>query len=107
MSDLLEQIGNKLKAIRLEQNRTVDEVAQNSGLSNTYLWQMERGEVNFSIKKLESVCQALNIEVEDLFQKQEKNSSKNEELIKKIIILCRDKTERDLKAIIAFLKALD
>jgi XRE family transcriptional regulator, aerobic/anaerobic benzoate catabolism transcriptional regulator len=57
--DLLEALGRRTRALRLERGWTLREVAERSGLSQRFLVQLESGEGNISVKRLGEVAKAL------------------------------------------------
>lgn len=57
----LTDLGNQLRKAREKANLTQLEVAEASDVSTNYYAQMERGEVNPSVEKLQKVKQALKI----------------------------------------------
>lgn len=114
-NDTLSYIGKQLTMIRNKQNLSLQELADKSNLTKTYLWQMEKGDVNFSIKKLLSICDALSIDVSDLLPSSDKmdstakkiNSCNNKELILEIIDYCVEiDNERDLELVKVLLKEM-
>ena len=62
----LKQLGNKIKATRLERSLTQAAVADKSDTSPNYYAQIERGEVNPSYTLLRSIAKALKVKLSDL-----------------------------------------
>ncbi len=60
------QLGQRLRLIRKENQLTLKELSQLSGLSVPYLSDMERGVVNPSVDTLQKVATAYNISVKDM-----------------------------------------
>ncbi|MGU3432930.1 helix-turn-helix domain-containing protein [Actinomycetes bacterium M1A6_2h] len=60
-------IGVKLKAARVAQRRTLDDVALECGVTKGYLSKLERDRINASVATLIKVCGALDIAVGSLF----------------------------------------
>ena len=60
------QLGQRLRLIRKENQLTLKELSQLSGLSVPYLSDMERGVVNPSVDTLQKVAGAYNISVKDM-----------------------------------------
>lgn len=58
--EILTALGRRARALRLEQGRTLREVAERSGLSPRYLVQLEAGRGNISVKRLADVARALD-----------------------------------------------
>jgi transcriptional regulator with XRE-family HTH domain len=61
------ELGERLKAIRLLRRRTLREVADAAGVSESFVSQLERGRSNASVATLQRLATALGIEVSDLF----------------------------------------
>jgi transcriptional regulator with XRE-family HTH domain len=60
-------LGERLRAIRLLRRRTLKEVANAAGVSESFLSQLERGRSSASVASLQRLAGALGIEVSDLF----------------------------------------
>jgi transcriptional regulator with XRE-family HTH domain len=60
-------LGERLRAIRLLRRRTLKHVAEASGVSESFLSQLERGRTGASVATLQRLAAALGIEVSDLF----------------------------------------
>lgn len=60
-------VGLKIKHIRQSLNLSQEEFAWRIGIHRTYLGQIERAEKSMSIKNIEKICKALNIEPKELF----------------------------------------
>ena len=63
---LREAVGEALRRRRLDQGRTLREVAEAAGVSLTYLSEVERGRKEASSEVLEAVCSALDLVLADL-----------------------------------------
>lgn len=67
---LLRQVyGEVLRSERLDQDRSLDEVARTVGMSKQYLSEIERGRKDPSSEILGSVCTALGMPVEQLLER--------------------------------------
>jgi XRE family aerobic/anaerobic benzoate catabolism transcriptional regulator len=64
----LQDLGERLRARRLEQGLTQAELAQKTGLSPRFLVQLEKGEGNISVARLAEVCEVLGVSLEVLFR---------------------------------------
>jgi len=64
---LREAVGEALRRRRLDQGRTLREVAEAAGVSLTYLSEVERGRKEASSEVLEAVCTALHLALAELF----------------------------------------
>lgn len=56
-------LGAVLRAYRFESGRTLRDIAQKAQLSSGYLSELERGHKEMSSEVLESLCDALNVDV--------------------------------------------
>ncbi len=63
---LLSALGRALKTRRKERNLTLSELAERSGLSPRFIAQVESGQGNISVTRLENVAQALGTTASDL-----------------------------------------
>lgn len=60
-------VGERLRAIRLLRRRTLKDVADAAGVSESFLSQLERGRTSASVASLQRLAGALGIEVSDIF----------------------------------------
>lgn len=60
--------GQRIRQIRVEKNMSQEEFAWMVGLHRTYLGQVERAEKNITLKNIEKICKALNIDPRELFK---------------------------------------
>ena len=72
----MEQIGKKLKEIRLSKPMTLKQLAAKAGCTDAYLSQLERGLINPSIMTLKKVASALQVNIVDFFL--ESNQKEND-----------------------------
>jgi transcriptional regulator with XRE-family HTH domain len=61
-------VGERLRALRRLRHCTLKTVAERSGLSESFLSQVERGRANASIASLRRISDALGVSVADLFE---------------------------------------
>jgi transcriptional regulator with XRE-family HTH domain len=61
-------VGQRLRAIRVARRRTLKEVADRAGLSESFLSQVERGRASASIASLQRIAEGLGVTMADLFQ---------------------------------------
>jgi len=61
-------VGKRLRAIRIARRRTLREVAERAGLSESFLSQVERGRASGSIASLRRIADGLGVTMADLFQ---------------------------------------
>ena len=63
MTLLRAHIGSALRSARVEQNRTLREVAKSARVSLGYLSEVERGQKEASSELLNSICMALGLQL--------------------------------------------
>jgi transcriptional regulator with XRE-family HTH domain len=61
-------VGERLRAIRKLRRVTLRTIADRSGLSESFLSQVERGRANASVASLKRIAAALGVNVSDLFE---------------------------------------
>src|SRR2546426_2591376 len=61
-------VGERLQALRRFRRCTLREIAQRSGLSESFLSQVERGRSSASIASLRRITDALGVSMADLFE---------------------------------------
>jgi transcriptional regulator with XRE-family HTH domain len=61
------RVGARLRVVRQLQARTIREVAESAGVSESFLSQVERGRTGVSIMSLQRIAQALDVNIGDLF----------------------------------------
>jgi transcriptional regulator with XRE-family HTH domain len=64
----VDDIGERLRAIRTLRRATLKTVAERAGLSESFLSQVERGRANASVASLKRIAAALGVSVADLFE---------------------------------------
>jgi len=65
-TDVLEVVGQRVRARRMERRWTLRELAERSGLSLRFLVQVESGRANISVKRLAELAEAFDLEPADL-----------------------------------------
>ena len=66
MALLREAVGSSLRAARAEQSRTLRDVAREARVSLAYLSEVERGQKEASSELLNSICEALGLQLSAL-----------------------------------------
>ena len=61
-------VGERLQSLRRYRRATLREIAQRSGLSESFLSQVERGRSSASIASLQRIAEALGVSMADLFE---------------------------------------
>lgn len=65
---LLQQVGNRIKILRLEVGLSQEKLAFASGLDRSYVGAVERGERNIAVINLSKIATALNVSLSDLLK---------------------------------------
>jgi transcriptional regulator with XRE-family HTH domain len=73
MSQLSKSIGNKIKKIRIQKNLTQEDLAEKLYMTPAGYGKIERGDTDLTIKKLEQICDVLEISVFDMITFDETN----------------------------------
>ncbi len=68
MTDLQEIIGRVIRRERQIRNMTIKELGEKAGLSEIYVGEIERGQKYPSAKVLESLTEALELDIADLLE---------------------------------------
>ncbi|MFS0890971.1 helix-turn-helix domain-containing protein [Peribacillus frigoritolerans] len=71
----MEDIFNKIKALRLQNNLTLKELSEETGLSLSFLSQIERGASSLSITSLKKLADALGVSMIYFFEEEKINQS--------------------------------
>lgn len=64
--ELLIKFGEKVRATRLEQGLSQEDLADKAGVHRTYIGMIERAEKNITLENIKKIAVALGIGVEDL-----------------------------------------
>ena len=67
MTQLRVQFARRLKALRIEKQMTQEDLARAAGVSTAFISSVERGINSPSFSTLESIAEALDVPVQDLF----------------------------------------
>mgnify|MGYP001605049467 FL=1 len=68
------KIGYRIKDLRTQQRVTLKELAKGTGLTASFLSQLERNLASPSVASLEKIAGALNTKVSNFFEKEEKKN---------------------------------
>ena len=66
MQDIQQQIGAKVRKLRLSKGWSQDVFADKSGLNRAHVGEIERGESNVTIQTLKIVADTLGVRIADL-----------------------------------------
>ena len=61
---------NNVRKYRIERNLSQEKLAEIAGVHRTYIGSVERGERNITINVMEKICNALNMNITNFFQKE-------------------------------------
>lgn len=67
MGKIQEQLGERLRALRIAKRYSIEELAHKAGMHPAQLGKIERGERNFTIESLDKIIKALGISYKVLF----------------------------------------
>lgn len=67
MENIARELGKRIKQIRKASKQTQERIAEKTGLSVEYISRIERGIGHPSFKTLESLTDALNVNIKDFF----------------------------------------
>jgi transcriptional regulator with XRE-family HTH domain len=82
MASLQKALGYRIRSLRKSCRLSQEQLGERANLHNTYIGAIERGERNPSLKTLEKIAQALNVQVSDLFKFMGSEASPQEERLK-------------------------
>jgi len=63
---ILVDFGNKVRALRLDQDVSQEELAAKAGVHRTYIGMIERGEKNITLENICKLAKALKVRPQDL-----------------------------------------
>jgi len=58
--------GKRVREVRKSKGISQEELAEISGIDRSYMGNIERGEKNITLKKAYEICDALDIEIQEL-----------------------------------------
>lgn len=77
-------VGKRITCLRTAKNYSVNKLANLSGISQSYLRDIELGNKNPTVEILSIICNTLEISLRDFFDKNEFNSISEDPLLYKI-----------------------
>lgn len=98
VSEFLKNVGARIRTIRKIRGFTQETLAEKTGLQNTYISDVERGDRNISLETLEKIIEALQVNAIDLFQFPEEKELK-QELINTLKIVLSNKSTEEVETI--------
>ena len=68
------EVAKRIRELREARNLTQNALANNAGISPTYIYQLERGEKSPTIEYLDHICWGLGITLEEFFRTEKASS---------------------------------
>ena len=65
--DILIKFGKRIREIRIEKNFSQEKLANKAKLHRTYIGMIERAEKNITLKNIEKIANALEVNIKYLF----------------------------------------
>ena len=66
--DLPQFLGRKIKEARNDRNMTQEQLGKKLGVYQSEITRAEKGIKNMSVRRLYAICQALSIDISDIFK---------------------------------------
>ena len=111
MSDITTIVGQRIKNRRKSQGMTQETLALLSDCHPTYIGQVERGEKNATLVRIERICRALKYPMSQLFEKIENLTEEEENKEDNIPLRCYEilcsKSESEQKKLLHFIMEID
>lgn len=79
-----DSVAKNIKKYRLLNNMTQEELAQHLNLDAQYYAQLERGERNFTLQRVISVCRLFRIGIEDIIEVPADSADETQELLQSL-----------------------
>lgn len=76
--EILIKFGKRVRQERLKRGLSQEELASKAGVHRTYIGMIERGEKNITLRNIERIAEALDLEISGLFNNL--NQLKNNEV---------------------------
>jgi len=67
--NILEIFGGNVQKYRKEKQISQEKLAEIAGVHRTYVGMIERAEKNITLRNMEKIAKALNVEIKDLLEK--------------------------------------
>ena len=65
--DIIKKLGIKIRIERQKRKVSQEKLAELTGLNRNFIGMIERGETNVTVKNLESLANALKLDIKELF----------------------------------------
>ncbi|MBR3825190.1 MAG: helix-turn-helix domain-containing protein [Lachnospiraceae bacterium] len=96
------EVGKRIKQLREQKNYTINKLANEAGVSQSYLRDIELENKNPTIEFLSLICKTLNISLKDFFDDEFETSIMSDPVIQSIYRL----TPQQKTALLEFLKTM-
>ena len=108
MSDILGQIGSRVRHLRKEHGLSQEDLGERAGLSYKYIGEIERGQTNPTVDVLFRIASALNVQLDELFFDVEgyKHASRKSQLRQEIAHILSSMTLSQLQIVLRIVRAL-
>lgn len=73
-TDVVRRFANRLKSLRVQGGLSQEELADIAGVHRTYIGMIERAEKNITLRNIEKLAIALNIQIKDFFENDDSKS---------------------------------
>ena len=74
MADIYEQLGAKIRELRIKRGLSQAKLSESAGVSDEYISRIERARKSPSLKTVEQIGIALGVSIKDLFDFDEENT---------------------------------
>lgn len=104
VTDPIKLLGLRIREVRKAKGLSQSELAERASLSLNFIGLVERGMTSPSLTTLSRIARSLGVPVADLFLTAEaiQRSSRNQELLQRLIILLRRRRKGDVQLVLDF-----
>ena len=67
-NDTVKKLGHKVRIVRTERALSQEALAEAADLNRSFIGLLERGKTNVTIKNLEAIANALDVDIKSLFE---------------------------------------
>lgn len=101
MSQILVQVGKRIRQIRKDRNLSQQALAEKCGFTFSYIGGVERAEKNISLLNLEKIADGLDVGVHQFFiySYQYENLTDKEELIKDLVSMLIEQDDKTIELV--------
>lgn len=101
-----DSISNNIKKYRLLNNMTQEMLAEQLGLDTQYYAQLERGERNFTLKRLIRLCSIFQIGIEDIIEIEPSDKQDTSELLEEVSEQLKSLSNTQLRLVERFISEI-